>query len=153
MLSPEKKRWLVLIAFFMLAVVILVIFFSLNYTRVCDNEKCFSDSLASCKRAEFLKESGDASWYYKINGLSAGDKCEVYVKLAQIKRGEIEILRLEGKDMTCFLPYSVVESPQSDVEQCHGELREEIQSILIQKMHSYLLENIGQVSNEFTTVI
>ncbi len=149
-----KKRKIVGIIFFVIVVGLLSwFFFSVNYTKVCEDDNCFNSALSICKRAEFLKDTTDARWYYKINGPAQNERCEVYVKLAQLRKGGIEIVRLEGKDMVCLTPYSVVESPQREIESCHGELREEISSLLIQKMHSYLLENLGQVSKEFTTVI
>ncbi len=154
MLDNSKKRWLFGIIFFVIVAGLLSwFFFKLNYTKVCEDDKCFSESLSTCSKAEFLKDTTDAVWYYKINGPTPNEKCEVYVKLAQLRKGGIEIVKLEGKDMICETPYSVVESPQREIETCHGQLREEIQSILIQKMHSYLLENLGQVNKEFTTVI
>ncbi|MBS3073991.1 hypothetical protein J4447_00880 [Candidatus Pacearchaeota archaeon] len=154
MLSVKKKKRLVVAIFFIAALAVLsLILFKITYTKVCNDDSCFSLALSACQRAEFMKDTGDARWYYKIKGASAGDQCEIYVKLAQLRRGSMEILKLEGRDMICYLPYSIVESPQKDIERCHGSLREEIQSMLIQKMHSYLLENIGQVSREFTRIV
>ncbi len=154
MLSTKQKKRIVVGAFFVIALAVLsLILLKISYTKVCDDDSCFSESLSLCRKAEFMKDTGDARWYYKIKGPSAGNQCEVYVKLAQLRKGSIEILKLEGKDMNCFLPQSVVESPQKEIERCHGSLREEIQSLLIQKMHSYLLENIGQISQEFTRIV
>lgn len=136
----------------MVVIVLGFIFLKVTYTKVCDNDECFSTSLATCEKSEYTKVSTDATWYYKIVGLE-GDKCNVYVKLAQLRKGSVEIVKLEGKDMNCYLPYSVVESPQKELELCHGLLKEEIQGILLQKMHSYLLENLGKINQEFTSVI
>jgi len=150
----DKKRLIVLIAFFVVILIVISFIFSkFIYAKVCKDEECFSDSLAECERATFTKEIEDASWYYKIKGTGIEGQCIVYVMLEKIKKGDVKILSLEGKDMHCLLPYSVVETPQRDIERCHGDLKEEIQSILIKKMHSYLLENIGQVSEEFEKVI
>ena len=154
MFDNSKKRWILGAIFFVIVVGLLSwFFFSVNYTKVCEDDNCFNSALSICKKAEFLKDTTDARWYYKISGPTTNDRCEVYVKLAQLRKGGIEIVKLEGKDMICKIPYSVVESPQREIESCHGELKEEIQSLLIQKMHSYLLENLGQVNKEFTTVI
>jgi len=150
--APKKKVWLVII-FLVIAFSAFLIYFNLIYSPICESDKCFSDSLAICKRSEFTKDAGDAVWDYEIRGPSKGNSCEVYVRLAQLKRGSVEVLALEDKDMTCYLPLGVVASPQKEIDRCHGELREEIQSLLIQKMHSYLLENIGQISEEFKQVI
>lgn len=153
MLNATKKRfWLVIAVFVLLIVIFGFIFLKVNYTKICDNDECFSNSLAICEKAEYFKDSLDATWYYKIIGPSSDD-CQVYVKLAQLRKGSIEIVRLEGKDMICRLPFTVVQSPQKDLDLCSGLLKEEIQSLLIQKMHSYLLENIGTINQEFTSVI
>jgi hypothetical protein len=153
MLTVRQKRWWLLAGFSLIVLSALsLIFFKVTYTTVCETDSCFSEQLATCSRAEFLKDTTDARWYYKIVGPQE-NSCEVYVKLAQLRRGSTEIERLSGLDMNCFLPHSVVESPQKDIERCHGPLREEIQSILIQKMHSYLLENLGRINQEFTSII
>ena len=149
---PQRRFWLIIVIFVLVIAVLGFIFLKVTYTKACDNDQCFSDSLASCSKAEYMKDSAEAQWYYRIVGLE-NDKCNVYVKLAQLRRGSIEIVKLEGKDMNCYLPYTVVQSPQKDLDSCHGILKEEIQSLLIQKMHSYLLENLGKINQEFTSVI
>ncbi|MEK6918435.1 MAG: hypothetical protein AABW73_00160 [Nanoarchaeota archaeon] len=153
MLSVTQRRFWSIVAFFVMTVIVLgLIFLKGTYTKICDDDECFSNSLASCTSTEYTKVSTDATWYYHVQGLE-GDKCNVYVKLSQLRKGSIEIVKLEGKDMNCYLPYTVVESPQKNLELCHGLLKEEIQALLIQKMHSYLLENLGKINQEFTSVI
>ena len=129
-----------------------IIFVNFVYSVACGNDECFSEKLAKCDRATFTKIGDDANWFYKIIGRNEAGSCEIYVELDRIKQGESDIAYLEGESMVCTLPYGLIDSPQANLERCHGILKEEIQSTLIKKMHSYLLENIGQINTEFQQV-
>ncbi|PIN91653.1 hypothetical protein COU61_02055 [Candidatus Pacearchaeota archaeon CG10_big_fil_rev_8_21_14_0_10_35_13] len=151
-LSDKRVVILLVLFFIVTAVAVSMIFFRLLYVEACNDDDCFSDSLSACSSASFIKTSDTADWYYRIEG-NSGDNCVVYVKLLQLRSGSSELEGLNGKDMVCSLPLGVVESPQRDIDLCTGKLKEGIQSVLIGKMHSYLLENIGQVSDEFQRII
>jgi len=50
--------------------------------------------------------------------------------------------------MLCEIPLRVVVAPESNLKNCHGLLKEEMQSLIIEKMHAYVtanLEEIGKV--------
>lgn len=153
-LWQDKKAVILLVLFFIVTVVaVSLIFFRFVYVESCNDEQCFSESLISCDRASFVRSDDNADWYYRIEGRADSDSCAVYVKLSNLRSGDISLENLNGKDMTCLIPYGVVESPQRDIDRCSGSLKEEIQSVLIKKMHSYLLENIGTVNSEFQNIL
>ena len=89
---------------------------------------------------------------YKILG-KEGNSCNVYVQLLQLKKGAVELTILENKDMICSLPFGVLQEPEKNLKNCHGRLKEEIQNIIIQRMHSQIVENLGKISEETTQVI
>ena len=60
---------------------------------------------------------------------------------------------LEGKDMDCYVPRGIVITPQSELERCHGNLKEEMQKIMINKLFSYISGNVGTISEELKKVI
>ena len=125
----------------------LAIFFTFFYATKCNNYECFNSRLQKCSRASFQYDGQDATWYYKILGKSDG-KCKVYTELRQIKKGQIDIERLQGQSMTCFLPLGITDFPEKDISRCHGLLKESLQDTIIQKLHNYILSNIGQISEE-----
>jgi len=140
-----------------------IIAFNFLYVRKCETEECFTSAMEKCAKAEFLKEGEEASWLYKITGAEGNvlctfsdsfcENCSVNVKLLQVKKGTSELGRLEGLEMTCSLPFSYAGNPQEDLTRCHGLLREEIQEAIINKMHSYILSNVGKIGEELTRVV
>lgn len=120
--------------------------------RPCTTQTCFDNSLKNCRMAFFIRESDEVIMQYRIVG-QFENSCKVDVKLLQIKKGTTEISDLEGKSMTCDLRLGTISLPEADLSLCHGILREEIQDLIIKRMHSQLMENIGQVSQETTKVL
>jgi len=128
-------------------VAVIAVYFTFFYPRKCGDATCFNSALLKCKRAKYIDDLTDAVWSYRIKGKS-GDKCQVDVKLLQLKRGASEMVILEGKEMTCYLPLGVITSPQEDLKKCHGLLKEEMQSLIINRLHNYIVENLGEISEE-----
>lgn len=146
--KPAKKRTRVVL-FIVLAVFILAAAYYFLFHKInCDDALCFSKAMESCSKASWIKEDAKASWQYVITG-ETEDNCGVIVKLLQIKSGSIDNQVLEGKSMNCEIPRTEKDFPEKQISRCHGLLKEELQNLIIQRMHSYLLENIGQIEQEF----
>ncbi len=143
-----KKWWI----FVLIIVFVAVIFLTFFYTKKCQNRTCFDSSLRGCKKASYLNDGEEAVWRYRIRGRVWGGEfkknCKINVELVKIKRGGIEMESVEGKSMDCYLELGVVDFPERDITRCHGILREEMQNIIIQKTHAYILDNIGRISEE-----
>jgi hypothetical protein len=135
-----KISILVILLFALLAVFL--------YTKSCENRSCFNSYLSKCDKARYISNEPDSVWSYKIEGIS-NDKCIVTSELISVKEGSSDLQGLEGNDMTCELTTGEITDPKSDLKKCHGALKEKIQEIMIQKMHAYILENIGKISEEF----
>ena len=148
--SFGKINFIVLLIIVLL-LIILGLFFKFYYP-LCENEECFSDSLIKCSKAGYYSETSDTTIFYKILGKEK-DKCQVFVQLKTVKQGSIELLALEEKTMICDIPLKTYIKPEQNIKNCHGELREEVQEIMIQRMHSQILENIGDISKEISQVI
>lgn len=121
-------------------------YFLFFYSKKCTARDCFLDALGKCKRASFVSEQEEATWLYSIKGMSR-DGCKVYVKAAEIKTAESKAL--EGKFMFCYLPQETVFMPEEKIEYCHGLLKEAIQDQIIERMHLYIVENIGEIRKPF----
>jgi len=84
---------------------------------------------------------------YVIKG-GSGKNCRVDVKLMQGELSNQDSLKLEGKSMTCLLPKGVVMIPESNIVLCSGPLKEGLQDLVIKKLHTYLVQNLGRLNLE-----
>ena len=113
----------------------------------CLTFECFQQSMISCKSTTYINEEPEASWGYKIIGKKS-EQCEIEVTLFSAKEGSLKLRDYEGNSMNCFYSLGISAYPERDLDSCHGELKENIQSIIIEKMHKYILENLGEISEE-----
>jgi hypothetical protein len=120
---------------------ILSFYSSFLYKESCANFECFRDHMIQCKKAVFLNQASEATWRYEITG-SGGGACKIDVKLLQAKEGELGIERLNGLEMECLYPKGSFTYPEKNLDNCHGRLKEELQAIIIKKLHSVLVENL-----------
>jgi hypothetical protein len=149
-----KKNVMILLV--LMAIVLIGLFvssyFIYFFMNKCDTNECFNNALAKCKKTMFIKENPDTTMGYTILG-EKDNKCSVNVELLQIKQGSSELAVLEGKEMTCMTDLGVISTPEQNLKNCHGLLKEEIQSIIIQRMHAQIIENIGKIGEETTKII
>ena len=134
---------------FLMIILVLVgaMYFTFFFTYSCDKYECLDKNLEECKRAKLIYENQDTTWLYKIIG-KQGSRCEVEVTLLQIKRGKLDIEKLQGDSMTCMMPLGVTQAPEKDISLCSGKLKEGLQEIIIQRLHNYILANLGQIEAE-----
>lgn len=133
-------------------IIIAVIIFSTALAmtpKKCPDSFCFKDSFYKCKNSYWIKEDSKAAWYYQIIGKAGKNFCDVNVKLLKMKQGDIETESLTGKEMVCKVHISESDYPEENIKNCTGVLKEEIQDIIIQRMHNYLLENLGDIKQGF----
>ena len=120
-------------------------YFFLDYVE-CDSWDCFNGNLADCSRTKFVGGS-NMIFEYTIERVSKG-YCEVNVRLLQGELNNQDSIRLERQEMLCFLPKGVVAIPEGDIGRCHGLLKEGLQDLVIEKLHTYLVQNLGQINLE-----
>ncbi len=135
------NKWFSLLVIIGIILSVWLIFF--NYKN-CKDKSCFDASLKACDKATFVNE-GSIVFGYKING-RIGDRCSVDVKLLHGKLNNKDFLQLKGQSMTCLLPFGVVMAPEGDINMCHGLLKEGLQDLIIRKMHTYLVQNLGKLN-------
>jgi hypothetical protein len=142
---------------FILTIVIFVlaiagaVYFSFFYLPKCQNYECFQNYMSRCSKAAYVNDESEASWGYNILGTSNGD-CAVKVSLLMAKKGELGIDKYVDDAMTCYYPKGVAAYPEQDLSKCHGQLKEDLQEIIINKLHSYLLENLGKFDESLNKV-
>jgi hypothetical protein len=101
--------------------------------------------MTKCKRASFVNEQTEASWGYEIKG-KADNQCTIEVTLLLAKKGELRISEIVGDSMICSYKIGTATYAEKDLSVCHGLLKEELQTLIINKLHAYILENLGQVA-------
>ena len=137
-------KWFIILG--VLAIVVyLQWFFFFSYGE-CETWSCFNENLAECDRVKFIGGSGTI-FEYTILGRSRGS-CSVNVELLQGELNNQDSIRLEGDGMICDLPDGVVMVPESDIGNCHGPLKEGLQELIIKKLHTYLVQNLGRINLE-----
>lgn len=140
-------------AIILLGVLILLVigFFAFGGKDKCANYECYKENVESCSRAIYVNDESQASWRYEIKGRS-GENCAVEVTLLQAKEGELNINKLVGKKMICYDKIGKSGYPEKDLGKCEGSLKEGIQGIIIEKLHKYIVENLGTLDKELNGI-
>ena len=118
----------------------------------CETYECFQKNMKKCLPALYLNSEPQADWRYEIKGITT-EGCEVKVKLLQAKQGELGIDKLQGYEMSCFYPLGTAAYPERDLSACHGRLKEELQGIIIEKLHTHILENLGKIDEGLNSAV
>ena len=138
-----RERFLILLG--LLIIVFGVWFLFFNYTE-CKDWDCFNSNLKNCDKVKFIGGS-DMIFEYTVKG-SSGSECKVDVKLLQGELNNKESIKLENREMTCVLPKGVVMIPESDIGKCNGFLKEGLQDLIIKRLYSEIVQNLGRINLE-----
>ena len=148
------KRGIILLSLLVIVLISLaasVYFLYLNVIT-CTNQACFNQALTTCRASYFTNDGADTVIQYKILG-EQDNTCEIEVTLLHIKTGAAKITDLQGTSMICNTQYGAIVVPEKDLKYCHGLMKERIQEIIIKRMHSQIVQNIGKISEETTKII
>jgi len=137
-----EKRVVLALIILVVALVVFSSYFLYFYISPVSSGQEFINAMADCKRVSWVREDIQANWIYTILGNAKGDACNVEVQLLKIKEGTIDNEKLQGKKMTCIILKNEIKLPEKDLFQCSGILKEELQVLIIEKMHDYLLKNL-----------
>lgn len=153
-MAKEGRRIFFLVLFIILVLTGLIAsgYYIYFFSHKCTDSSCFENAIVNCKRASYINENQESITDYKIYGKSNG-KCKIKVEMLQIKSGAAELEQLEGKSMICYQELGVMGLPEKNLKNCGGSLKEAIQEIIIKRMHSQIIENIGKVSEEVVKVL
>ncbi len=152
-MKKRSKKQKIILAFSIILILIAVplVYFLFFFSYGCDDFACYKAYQEECVRVSFQNDLPDAIWSYQIKGIR-GDSCEAKITLLKIKQGTLEKKNLEGKSMYCELPLGYSGYPESNLKRCTGELKEELQELIIQKLHSYILENLNDIGKELNNI-
>jgi hypothetical protein len=124
-------------------VFLIAMYFTFFFSYRCSDISCFQIHQEKCVRAKFLEDTEDITWFYKIKG-KEDKKCKINAEILQVKEGSLDKIKLEGTSMDCYLQIGDISLPESDLSKCHGILKEELQEIIINNAHRYIIDNIGK---------
>ena len=146
--NKKGLTWVIVI----LIIILSALWFFYFKIEACDTMSCFQDNMKICSRANYINEVDEASWGYRVSG-PTNNGCKIEVKLLQAKEGNFDINELEGESMFCYYPIGTAIQPEKDLSKCHGILKEDLQQIIIDRLHKYLLENLGEVDSGLNSII
>ena len=135
-----------------LVILALAVYFTFFFYYTCKDKACFQAHQEKCAKTKFISDVQEMTWLYTIKGKSDG-KCKIDVEIVQVKQGGVEFSALEGESMSCYTELKSTASPEADLNSCHGILKEELQNKIIQKLHAYILQNVGQIDEELERAI
>lgn len=147
-------KYIKLVTFVILALVFigLAVKTSFFYSPRCESFECFEELMKKCEPANYLNDAEEATWRYEVKGMDGG-ACVVEVTLLQSKAGELGMERMSGYKMECGFPKGVVVYPEKDLAMCHGRLKEEMQGIIIERLHTYIVDNIGEIDETLDLLV
>ena len=119
---------------------------------VCNTYECFKGHMTDCSKGTYINEQPEASWGYNVLG-KQGTSCQIEVTLLQAKKGDLGIDKLNGQTMTCLYPLGVTTYPEKDLDVCSGRLKESLQGLLIKKLYTYILDNLGEFNKSLSSVL
>ena len=147
---PEKFRfgkWSIVFLALALVFVVLAVKMTFFYTETCGDLACFQAAMKECDKARYTNDFEEATWDYKILGDEEGN-CLVNVELLQVKAGQLNLEGLQNYEMICSYPEGFVGYPEKDLDKCHGRLKEEMQGIIIENLHRYMIENLEEIGKK-----
>jgi len=147
-----KKRGIILLIIFAVVILLVAVYFSFFFSYKCNDLSCFRAHQEDCSRTKYIYDSTETTWDYHILGDKEG-KCMIEVTALQVKEGSFDRVNLQGKTMICYLPLQDISFPESDISRCHGILKEELQDLIIQKLHDYIIEGVGDIGESLEQTI
>ncbi len=143
----DKKRVAVLAVVIILAVSFYYYFF---IGKTCKDESCFDSAARACRPATYLKENNGNVFKYEII-YSLGSNCRLDISVVEIgKNTPKDIARLfEGKKMECRVPKQSFSSEflklNSALDYCHGQLKEAMYELMLQRLYDLAAKQMGDV--------
>jgi len=148
----KRDNWKAYLTIAIILVGLLSIYFLYYFSYDCDSLVCFQSHQEQCAKTIFIDDQEETTWQYFIQG-EEDERCKINVKVLNIKKGSANKQKLEGKDMDCYLPLGSLVAPESDISRCHGVLKEEMQNLIIQQLHTYIVENVQDISSELDGLV
>lgn len=155
--SRAKK----LLAFILIVIASVAILYAAGIIRKdCrDDKDCFDWALKRCISARLVLVKNNNVYTY-ASRYSFGSLCYLNIKLERVAVGaDLELRRLlEGKGMSCKIPREKIKETRiEDMEDlmsyCHGELKEGLYELIIQRSYGLIISNMNEVVKNLERVL
>ena len=150
--NPDFKKRL-FISLIVLGILLVGFFgyFYLFSADKCNDIECYNNALKDCDKIYYLRDGENLVWRYEIIG-KKDNLCTVEVVLSKVKKGNLAFQDIEGNKMVCNVEKITNQFPEDDMYQCTGLLKEKLQEYLIDKMHNYVLQNLGEIKENLKQI-
>ncbi len=152
-----NKRGIIVIVIGVL-IILSILFFIFN-TKDCKTSGCFEKAALKCNKATIkVQEANGSISQYTIKG-DKGSNCLLHIELKKMSSLSQEMKdKFEGKDMLCQIPKNEfsrmkIEEMGSNLDYCHGPLKEEIYDVVIKKLYNLVIRDMGSVLQEVERVL
>lgn len=135
-----------------IVILLIIILVYLGVFSSCSTEECFVNALKSCSPVKYEKYQNSNLYSYKIYR-SFGSDCKLGVELKQMAIGaDLDLIDLlEGKEMMCQVPKDKMDDISKIdrlLNYCHGELKEGLQQVLLQRIYGLLMKGTSEIIDE-----
>ena len=138
-------------------VIIILLFFFGVFKKECKNETCFKKALNDCSPTTYLKLQNLNYYKYTIYK-SNGKHCNIKIELKKMATGvdTTKVARLEGKSMKCKIPKTNIQKADTIeisgiLNHCTGPLKEGMYEVIIEKLYTLIISNLGNVIGQLET--
>ena len=153
----EEKGKLKKSVIFMIILLVIIMLGFLYYffdyfPKKCNDVDCYQKALVNCKKSFYINEEEDYVWRYDIMSKNDISSCNVKVRMLKIKKGDIKLDDFVDKEMICIVQKYDYIYPEKDMLRCTGNLKEELQEIVIDRLHNYILQNLEKINEKLLGV-
>lgn len=161
--GTTKRTSFLIIRNYILIIVILLsllylIFLSGLIKKNCDDDiNCFNSKAYSCKAAAVKTAINNNLYKFVIYGPSS-DRCVIRSTMLSVASGISQeiVEKLEGKSMICNIPKNLLKKEsiieiQNLISYCSGELKEGLYEVLLDKMYTLIVQNLGAIIENINT--
>ena len=134
-------------------------YYSGYFRKDCSQDQsCFQKAVEKCKPAQATVVRNNNVYLYWV-GWQLGKTCEIKIQALRIDAGAPpEFKNLEGKKMSCKIPKTELEKTNIDnfdnlLAYCHGPLKEGLYEVIIQRMYSLVVSQLGDIVKEALKVL
>lgn len=121
------------------------------FKKNCKDESCFKQALDNCDYAKMLTTKNLNYYLYTIKGTQNGN-CKVEISLEKMATGTPpeRVAAFEGKKMACYIPRTEIAKIEdfefnSMLNHCTGPLKEAMYELIIEKLYTIIIQNMGEV--------
>lgn len=144
----SKNSIIISFIIIILGLVLFYYFVGFKQSIECKDINCYKEYLLKCKKSFLINEDNNYAYRYEILKNNENSYCNVDVRLIKVKNSTAEGEKLEGLNMICKVNKYEDIMPEKNILSCSGKLREELQEIIINKLHNTILQNLKEIQNK-----